>query len=85
MEARCTKSNTIVLIVHELLIQDKYFNDIKSGIKKFEIRRNNRDYCVGNVLALENIKTKEVIRKEIEYITDVSIYNLPNIIILGIK
>ena len=73
------------MIVHELLIEDKYFNDIKSGIKKFEVRRNNREYCVGNVLALENIKTKEIIRKEIEYITDVSIYNLPNIIILGIK
>lgn len=72
-------------MTHELLIEDKYFNDIKSGIKKFEIRRNNREYCVGNVLALENIKTKEVIRKEIEYITDVSIYDLPNILILGIK
>ena len=84
MEARCPKSNRNVL-THELLIEDKYFNDIKSGIKKFEIRRNNREYCVGNVLALENIKTKEVIRKEIEYITDVSIYDLPNILILGIK
>lgn len=72
-------------MTHELLIEDEYFNDIKSGIKKFEIRRNNREYCVGNVLALENIKTKEVIRKEIEYITDVSIYDLPNILILGIK
>lgn len=72
-------------MTHELLIEDKYFNDIKSGIKKFEIRRNNRNYCVGNVLALENIKTKEIIRKEIEYITDVSIYDLPNILILGIK
>ena len=72
-------------MTHELLIEDKYFNDIKSGIKKFEIRRNNRKYCVGNVLALKNIKTKEVIRKKIEYITDVSIYDLPHILILGIK
>lgn len=72
-------------MIHELLIQDKYFKDIKSGIKKFEIRRNNRNYCVGNVLALENIKTKEIITKKIEYITDVSIYDLPNILILGIK
>ena len=72
-------------MTHELLIEDKYFNDIKSGIKKFEIRRNNRKYCVGNVLALKNIKTKEVITKKIEYITDVSIYDLPHILILGIK
>ena len=73
------------MIVHELLIENKYFNDIKSGIKKFEVRRNNREYCVGNVLALENIKTKEIIRKEIEYISNCSVYDLPNIVILGIK
>ena len=73
------------MIVHKLLIQDKYFKDVKSGLKKFEIRRNNRQYCIGDILALENIKTKEIIRKEIEYITDASIYDLTNILILGIK
>lgn len=73
------------MIVHKLLIQDKYFKDVKSGLKKFEIRRNNRQYCIGDILALENIKTKEIIKKEIEYITDASIYDLTNILILGIK
>jgi ASC-1-like (ASCH) protein len=73
------------LNVHKLLIKDEYFKDVKSGLKKFEIRRNNRQYCIGDILALENIKTKEIIRKEIEYITDASIYDLNNILILGIK
>jgi ASC-1-like (ASCH) protein len=70
---------------HILDIQDKYFNDIKTGIKTFEIRRNNRNYQVNDVLTLVNLKTNETLVKKIIYVTDVSIYDLPNILILGIK
>jgi len=70
---------------HILDIQDKYFNDIKVGIKKFEIRRNNRNYQVNDTLTLVNLKTNEVLIKTIIYITDVSIYDLKHILILGIK
>jgi ASC-1-like (ASCH) protein len=70
---------------HILDIQDKYFNDIKIGIKTFEIRRNNRNYKVNDVLTLVNLKTNEILVKTIIYITDASIYDLPNILILGIK
>lgn len=70
---------------HILDIQDKYFNDIKTGIKTFEIRKNNRDYKIGDVLILVNLKTNETITKTIMYITDVSIYDIDNILILGIK
>jgi ASC-1-like (ASCH) protein len=70
---------------HILDIQDKYFNDIKTGIKTFEIRRNNRNYQVNDVLTLVNLKTNETLVKTIIYVTDVSIYDLPNILILGIK
>lgn len=70
---------------HILDIQDKYFNDIKIGIKKFEIRRNNRNYQINDTLTLVNLKTNEVLTKTIIYITDVSIYNLKHILILGIK
>jgi hypothetical protein len=70
---------------HILDIQDKYFNDIKIGIKKFEIRRNNRNYQVNDTLTLVNLKTNEVLTKTIIYITDVSIYDLKHILILGIK
>lgn len=69
---------------HFLEIQDKYFKDIKSNIKTFEIRKCNRDYKIKDILILENLKTKEVIKKEIKYINDLSIYNIDNIIILGI-
>jgi ASC-1-like (ASCH) protein len=70
---------------HILDIQDKYFNDIKTGIKTFEIRRNNKNYQVNDVLTLVNLKTNETLVKTIIYVTDVSIYDLPNILILGIK
>jgi ASC-1-like (ASCH) protein len=70
---------------HILDIQDKYFNDIKTGIKTFEIRRNNRNYQVNDILTLVNLKTNEVLIKTIIYINDVSIYDLEHILILGIK
>ena len=70
---------------HILDIQDKYFNDIKIGIKTFEIRRNNRNYKVNDILTLVNLKTNEVIIKTIIYINDASIYDLKHILILGIK
>ena len=70
---------------HILDIQDKYFNDIKIGIKTFEIRRNNRNYQVNDTLKLVNLKTNEVLIKTITYITDVSIYDIDYILILGIK
>lgn len=70
---------------HILDIQDKYFNDIKTGIKTFEIRRNNRNYAVNDTLTLVNLKTNETLIKTIIYVTDASIYNLKHILILGIK
>lgn len=70
---------------HILDIQDKYFQDIKSGLKKFEIRRNNRSYSIGDDLTLVNLKTNEVIVKTIIYINDVSIYDLKHILILGLN
>ena len=70
---------------HILDIQDKYFQDIKSGLKNFEIRRNNRNYSIGDDLTLVNLKTKEVIVKTITYINNVSIYDLEHILVLAIK
>jgi ASC-1-like (ASCH) protein len=70
---------------HILDIQDKYFQDIKSGLKNFEIRRKNRNYSIGDDLTLVNLKTKEVIVKTITYINDVSIYDLEHILVLAIK
>lgn len=42
-------------MIHSLKIQSKYFADVVSGLKTFEIRKNDRDYEVGDILELEEI------------------------------
>lgn len=37
---------------HELKILPKYFRQVKQGIKKFELRKNDRDYKVGDYVKL---------------------------------
>lgn len=40
--------------VHHLKIGIEYFNDVKNGNKPFEVRRNDRDYEVGDTLILND-------------------------------
>ena len=59
---------------HELKILPEYFEAVTSGRKKFEIRKNDRDYKVGDRLYLrewngENF-TGDSYKAEITYITD---------------
>lgn len=42
--------------IHELKLDTKYFDDVNIGLKKFEIRKNDRDFKVGDVLALSAFK-----------------------------
>ena len=61
---------------HELKTIPPYFEQIRRGIKKFELRKNDRDYRVGDVLVLkeylpftQTYTGKETVR-EIEYILE---------------
>ena len=38
---------------HELKIMPEYFNAVVSGVKKFELRRCDRDYKVKDILVLK--------------------------------
>lgn len=38
--------------VHDLKIKDKYYDRIMTGQKDFEVRFNDRDYQVGDILSL---------------------------------
>lgn len=40
---------------HHVKAFSKYFQDVKKGIKPFEVRFNDRDYHVGDTLVLEEI------------------------------
>ncbi|NSQ65029.1 DUF3850 domain-containing protein [Enterococcus faecalis] len=72
---------------HELKILPEYFTAVVSGIKRFEIRKNDRGYNVGDILRLneyENGKyTGNVHVVEITYITDYA--QQDNFVVLGIK
>ncbi|KXT63177.1 DUF3850 domain-containing protein [Lactococcus sp. DD01] len=38
---------------HELKLDVKYFDEVKNGTKNFEIRKNDRDFKVGDILILK--------------------------------
>lgn len=40
-------------MTHELKILPNYFNDIMFGNKRFEIRKNDRDFNIGDKLVLK--------------------------------
>lgn len=50
--------------VHELKLDDEYFNDVKNGIKKFEIRNNDREFLVDDLLALSRYGNGSYLTKE---------------------
>jgi len=76
-------------MVHELKILPNYFKDVLLGKKTFEIRKNDRDYGVGDTLILKEWDkeyTGREIEKEVSYIlTDESGYVLTGHIIMSIR
>lgn len=41
-------------MIHELKIKPQYYEDIKIGLKPFEIRKNDRDFKLGDILILND-------------------------------
>lgn len=69
MEERRTSK----MAVHYLKIKDEYYKDIERGSKTFELRKNDRDFKVGDILMLikldgEGKETDQVIKKKVVYI-----------------
>lgn len=63
---------------HELKIYPKYFEDVISGKKKFEIRKNDRKFTIGDVLIL--------IRAEVIYLLSDNFIGIqPGYVVMGIK
>ena len=61
------------LVVHELKVDWEFFEDLASGVKEFEIRKNDRGFELGDVLALNEINmegqlTGRTLYKKINYI-----------------
>ncbi|MEB7953775.1 DUF3850 domain-containing protein [Enterococcus faecalis] len=73
--------------IHELKILPEYFEAVVSGNKRFEIRKNDRNYKKGDILRLNEYKdgqyTGDVHVAEITYITDYA--QQDGYVVLGIK
>lgn len=54
--------------IHELKISPKYFDDVKSGNKRFEIRKDDRDYKVGDLITLKEYENGQYTGREIKNI-----------------
>lgn len=58
--------------IHDLKIIPKYFEDVVFNGKNFEIRRNDRDFKVGDILILREFAAGEYTgrecKKQIQYI-----------------
>lgn len=57
---------------HHVKCLQEYFNQVWLGKKTFELRKNDRDYCVGDVVALHEIvdgeDTGRIVTTKIQYV-----------------
>lgn len=62
--------------VHVLKIWPPFFEDVSNGVKTFEVRRNDRDYQVGDIVVLKeyhhnyDMYTGREVRRRICYLLD---------------
>lgn len=74
---------------HELKIKPQYFWDIVCNIKTFEVRKNDRNFEVGDIITLrefENGKlTGKTINVEIVYILNDEEYCKESYVVLGFR
>ena len=76
--------------IYDLKIIPRYYYDIKNNNKRFEVRFNDREYKVGDLLLLRELTTKwgytnNKILARITYILDDSKYCKDNYVILGFE
>ena len=74
---------------HSLKITPEYFNSIKTSEKKFEVRKNDRNFKVGDILQLNEYDgtdfTYESLYAKVTYILDDENYCLNGMVIMSIE
>lgn len=74
---------------HHVKILPEYYNAVDKGIKTFEIRFNDRNYKIGDILYLHEFCdgqiTGRVLIQEICYIIDSKDYCKEGFVVLGIR
>lgn len=75
--------------VHNLKIKPEYFKDIVRGVKKFEVRKNDRNFKVNDLIVLEEFDSKgytgKYINAEITYVLDNPEYCKNGYVVFGFK
>lgn len=54
--------------IHELKISPKYFEDVKANKKHFELRKDDRDFKVGDLITLREYDNEQYTGREIKNI-----------------
>ena len=74
---------------HELKIKPEYFRDVVRGIKTFEVRQNDRNFGVGDIITLREFENDKFIGNfvnvEIVYILDDEEYCKHDYVVLGFR
>lgn len=76
-------------MIHELKIKDKYFNAIIQREKTFEVRKNDRNFKVGDLLALNEIRddgqyTDNCVFLKVVYLLDNPDYCKEGFVVMGL-
>ena len=75
-------------MIHELKIKPAYFNVVHNGDKSFEVRKKDRNYKVGDYLALNEYNggyTGRTALVKVKYILDNNNYCKSGFVIMGIE
>lgn len=76
-------------MIHELKIYNEYFEDVLTGVKSFEIRKNDRNFNVGDLLALNEFDgvtyTGRCCLVSVDYIMNNPDYVKENMVVMSIK
>ena len=68
---------------HYIKCETRFFKDVENGEKKFEIRKNDRDYQVGDMIYLQEVVEgvptgQSMAGVEIQYIFHGGKYGIPS-------
>ena len=75
-------------MIHELKIKPEYFNVVHNGDKSFEVRKKDRNYKVGDYLALNEYNgsyTGRTALVKVKYILDNNNFCKSGFVIMGIE
>ena len=77
------------MIIHELKLQQPYFDDVFFNRKEFEVRKNDRNFKVGDRLKLIEFPFKgrqKYVLKDIKYILEGNQFGIKKgYVVLGLK